>query len=97
MPTFGPAHELLGFFELVQADDLPAAEQQLDRAIQLEPENQWYLISLAQVQLRSHNLAGARRTLEPLRIATADAKLRERAEEEITEIDRFEKVLNAAR
>jgi tetratricopeptide (TPR) repeat protein len=97
MPNYGPAHELLGFFELVQGDDLPAAQQQLLTAIQLEPENQWYLISLAQVQLRSRDLSAARRTLEPLRIPTTEAKLRERAEEEITEIDRTEKRLNAPR
>ncbi len=91
MPAFGPAHELLGFFELVQGDDLPDAEQQLQRAIQLEPENQWYLISLAQVQLRSRDLAAARHTLEPLRLPTVESKLRERAEEEMTEIDRLER------
>ena len=39
MPNFGPAHELLGFFEMVQGEDLAAAEQHLQRAIQLEPEN----------------------------------------------------------
>ncbi|HEX3801136.1 MAG TPA: hypothetical protein VH413_20765 [Verrucomicrobiae bacterium] len=97
MPTFGPSHELMGFFELVQGDELADAQQQLLRAIQLEPENQWYLISLAQVQLRSRDLDAARRTLEPLRLATTEPKLRERAEEEVTEIDRFQKRLNSGR
>ena len=40
MPSFGPAHELLGFFEMAQGDNLPAAEQQLQTASSLEPENQ---------------------------------------------------------
>ncbi len=90
MPSFAPAHELLGFFELVQGDDLALAEQQMQNAIQLEPENQWYLLSLAQVQLRSRETEAARHTLEPLRLANVDAKLRERAEEQLTEIDRVE-------
>ena len=51
MPDFGPAHHLLGFFEMVQGEDLSAAEKQIQRAIQLEPENQSYLLALAQVQL----------------------------------------------
>jgi hypothetical protein len=29
MPSFGPSHELLGFFEMVQGDNLATAEQQL--------------------------------------------------------------------
>jgi len=39
MPNFGPAHELSGFFEMVQGENLAAAEQHLQLAIQLEPEN----------------------------------------------------------
>ena len=37
MPSFAPAHELLGFFEMVQGDSLATAEQHLQLAIQLEP------------------------------------------------------------
>jgi len=46
MPDFGPAHELLGFFEMVQGDNLALAEQHLQRAHRLEPENPAYLFSL---------------------------------------------------
>jgi tetratricopeptide (TPR) repeat protein len=53
MPDFGPAHELLGFFEMVQGENLALAEQHLQRAIQLEPENPACLFSLAQLQLRN--------------------------------------------
>ena len=66
MPDFGPAQHLLGFFEMVQGEDLSAAEKHIERAIQLEPENQSYLLTLAQVQLASRDPAAARRTLEPL-------------------------------
>jgi len=88
MPDFGPAHELLGFFEMVQGENLALAEQHLQRAIQLEPENPSYLFSLAQLQLRSHNLAAARQTLQPLLLPNVDATLRAHAEEMIQGIAR---------
>jgi tetratricopeptide (TPR) repeat protein len=88
MPDFGPAHELLGFFEMVQGENLSLAEQHLQRAIQLEPENPSYLFSLAQVQLRNHKLDTARRTLQPLLLPNVDATLRAHAEEMIQGIAR---------
>jgi tetratricopeptide (TPR) repeat protein len=88
MPDFGPAHELLGFFEMVQGDNLALAEQHLQRAHLLEPENPAYLFSLAQLQLRNHNLAAARSTLQPLLLPNVDAKLRAHAEEMIQGIAR---------
>jgi len=88
MPNFGPAHELLGFFEMVQGENLALAEQQLQLAIQLEPEKPAYLFSLAQVQLRNRNPAAARRTLEPLLLPNVDAKLRAQAGEMIRDIGR---------
>jgi tetratricopeptide (TPR) repeat protein len=88
MPDFGPAHHLLGFFEMVQHEDLADAEQHLQRAIQLEPENQGYLFSLAEVQLTKKDAAAARRTLESLRLPYIDAKLRADAEQMLKEMDR---------
>jgi tetratricopeptide (TPR) repeat protein len=87
MPDFAPAHELLGFFEMVQGENLAAAEQQLQLAIKLEPANQSYLLSLAQAQWRDKNPAAARRTLEPLLLPVADVQLRAHAEEMIREMN----------
>ena len=87
MPDFGPAHHLLGFFELVQGEDLPAAEKQIAIAIQLEPENQSYILSLAQVQLARRNPEAARRTLEPLRLRYVEPQVRTQAEEMIKALD----------
>jgi len=87
MPDFGPAHELLGFFEMVQGENLTLAAQHLQRAIELEPENRSYLFSLAQVQLRNHDLAAARRTLQPLLLPNVDEKLRAHAGEMIQGIN----------
>jgi tetratricopeptide (TPR) repeat protein len=81
MPNFASAHELLGFFEMVQGDDLAAAEQQLNEAIQLEPENPSYQFTLAQAQVRDRDPDDARRTLAPLLLPNVDAKLRASAQE----------------
>jgi cytochrome c-type biogenesis protein CcmH/NrfG len=87
MPNFGPAHELLGFFEMVQGENLTAAEQQLQLAIQLEPENPSYLLTLAQAQLRDRDPNAARQTLEPLLLPNVDAKFRAPAEGLIQKIN----------
>ena len=88
MPNFAPAHELLGFFEMVQGNDLVLAEQQLQYAISLEPENPSYVFTLAQVQLRNHDLDSARRTLQPLLLPNVDAKLRASAQELAQQINK---------
>jgi tetratricopeptide (TPR) repeat protein len=88
MPDFGPAHEMLGFFEMVQGENLAVAEQHLLRAIQLEPERPSYLFSLAQVQLRRRDPDAARRTLQPLMLPGVDAKLRAHAEEMLQSLSR---------
>jgi tetratricopeptide (TPR) repeat protein len=88
VPNFGPSHEQLGFFEMVQGENLAAAEQQLQLAIQLEPENPAYLFSLAQAQVRDQKPNAARLTLQPLLLPYVDKNLRANAEELIQEIDR---------
>jgi tetratricopeptide (TPR) repeat protein len=86
MPNFASAHELLGFVEMVQDENLTDAEQQLQQAIELEPENPSYLLSLAQLQMREQNAAAARQTLRPLLLPNADAKLHAAAEELLQEM-----------
>jgi tetratricopeptide (TPR) repeat protein len=81
MPDFAPAHELLGFFEMVQGDQPEVAEKQLEWAILLEPENAANVFTLAQFQFRNHTPALARQTLEPLLKSNVEAQLRERAAE----------------
>ena len=86
MPDFGPAHDLLGFVEMVQGEDLAAAEKHLAKAVQLEPENPGYQLTLAQVQLARNEPETARRTLEPLRRPYNDAKVRAHAEQMLREV-----------
>jgi tetratricopeptide (TPR) repeat protein len=87
MPDFGPAHDLLGFFDMVQGEDLAGAEQHLAKAVQLEPENQGYQLSLAQVQLARNDPSAARRTLASLRLPNVDARVRAHAEEMLRQLD----------
>jgi tetratricopeptide (TPR) repeat protein len=87
MPTFAPAHELLGFFDMVQGGDIASAEQQLNAAIQLEPENPSYLYTLAQAQIRARDPEEARRTIQPLLLPNADPKLRSAALEMMQQIN----------
>jgi len=89
MPDFGPAHHLLGFVLMAQGEDFPSAEQHLQRAIQLEPENQAYLLSLAQVQLIRKGPEAARRTLEPLLLPNVQSDIRAHAQQFLEEIERM--------
>ncbi len=88
MPNFAPAHHLIGFLEMVQGENLTNAEHELQLASRLEPENPSYLLSLAQAQIQNKDSAAARRTLEPLLLPNAEAKLRVHAEELLREISR---------
>ncbi len=88
MPEFGPAHHLLGFFELVQGDNLKEAESELKKAIELEPENQSYLLSLAQAQLINEGADTSRRTLQLLLKPSVDPQVRTHAQQMIEELDR---------
>jgi Flp pilus assembly protein TadD len=87
MPDFGPAHELLGFLEMVQGEDLAAAEKHLARAVQLEPENPGFQLSLAELQLARHDPAAARRTLTALRLPNVDPRVRAHAEAMLRHLD----------
>jgi len=88
MPDFAPAHELLGFFEMVQGDDLVTASQQLQCAIQLAPDNQSYLIALAQLEIRQQNPEAARQTLKTLLRPNVAEELRTVAQKLLAEINR---------
>ena len=80
MPYFGPAHELFGSLEMAQGGNLTLAVQHLQLAVQLEPENPYYLLALADAQARNNDPEAARRTLTTLLLPTVEAKLRTQAQ-----------------
>jgi tetratricopeptide (TPR) repeat protein len=87
MPDFGPAHHLLGFFEVIQREDLNAAETHLQKALELEPDNESYLFALAQAQWAKNDQVKARQTLESACRPSADEKIRAAARELLNRID----------
>ncbi len=87
MPNFAPSQGLLGFFELVQGEDLAAAGQHLQKAVQLDPANYWYQLQLGQAQYMVRDNDAARRTLQSLRMPYVEPKLRKSAEEILAQID----------
>ena len=88
MPDFGPAHHLLGFFEAVQRTNLVSAEKHLEIAVQLEPDNPDYLLSLAQAQLARGDTAAASRTLELLLRPYIQSSLRAEAQKLLDKLSR---------
>ena len=87
MPNFGPTHELFGIFELTQAHQPALAAAHLELAAQLEPENLYYVLALAEEQAEAKNFAAARNTLTPLLLPNVEEKLRTRAEKLLRQID----------
>lgn len=85
MPNFAQAHHLLGFFELVQGEDPNAAEQHLKRAVELEPEDPAYSLTLAQSQLGDP--PQVRRTLAPLLLPYVDKGVRDEAVKMLRQMD----------
>ena len=81
MPNFGASHELFGILEMAPDGDHKLAEQHLELAVQLEPENPYFQIALAQAQLMNQEPDAARRILTTLLLPTVEAKLRAQAEE----------------
>lgn len=81
MPDFGPAQHLLGFFELLQNEDLSSAGQHLKQAMELEPDNLAYTLTLAELEVAQRDAVGARRTLEQLCLPYVSAPLRTQAEQ----------------
>jgi tetratricopeptide (TPR) repeat protein len=81
MPDFGPAHELFGIVELSSGGQVALAEQHLQLAAQLEPENPFYQLALADVEVENHETDAARRTLDALILPNVEAKVREQAGE----------------
>jgi len=63
MPACAPAHNRLGFLEMVQADDPDAAERHLHTAAQLEPDNCNYVLMYGRLLVRAGKADKARETL----------------------------------
>lgn len=87
MPDFGPAQRLLGFIDIIQEGDLAEAEKHLQYAVALEPENESYVLTLAQAQLGNRHFQAARASLESLQKPYVATPIRKAAQELLRKLD----------
>ena len=92
MPDFGPSHELFGILEIARDGNIGVAEQHLQLAVQLEPENPHYLLALANAQARNKKPEAARQTLAALFLPSVEAKIRAQANELLQQINEMNSV-----
>ena len=90
MPSYAPAHHLLGTLDLVQGEDTQTAEKELQEAIGLEPENLTYSLTLAQARLMRHQWTDAQNILVPLCRPNVESHIRSRARELLAQMRRAE-------
>jgi tetratricopeptide (TPR) repeat protein len=76
MPSFAPAHELFGIVELSRGGDFTLAEQHLQAAIQLAPENAYYQLALAEAEWQNHQAEAARRCVNALLLPSVEGEVR---------------------
>jgi hypothetical protein len=58
-------------------------------ALRLEPQNKWYALTLAQLQVRTQEYEAAKKTLEPLLAGDADPALKRSAESTMKMIEYY--------
>jgi tetratricopeptide (TPR) repeat protein len=80
MPRFSHAHYLLGNIYLVSGKNLTEGMQAIKTALQLEPQNKQFALTLAQIQAQMEDYSGAKKTLEPLLVADTDPVVKSAAE-----------------
>jgi len=80
MSGFAPAYYRLGFLALTTGEKLKEGVGLLKTAIRLAPQNQHFALTLAQLQARTQDYVGAKKTLEPLLALDSDPALKSSAE-----------------
>jgi tetratricopeptide (TPR) repeat protein len=79
MPGFANSYHLMAEVYLGSGASLDESERALRTALQLDPQNKYFALTLAQIQLRQGAYDQAKRTLEPLLAPDADQNLKEPA------------------
>jgi tetratricopeptide (TPR) repeat protein len=89
MPGFGAAYNLLGFVYLVSGENISEGVEVMKTAVNLEPQNKAFALTLAELQLRLQDYAGARKTLEPLVAGDDESGERTQAQSLMKMIDSY--------
>jgi len=80
MPGFAQAHYAVGALAAMTGENLKEGMDEVKTALKLEPQSKWFVLTLAQLQVRMQDYAAAKKTLEPLLTADADPSLKNSAE-----------------
>jgi tetratricopeptide (TPR) repeat protein len=89
MPGFGPAYNLLGFVYLLSGENVAEGVDVMKTAVKLAPQNKHIALTLAELQLRMQDYAGAKKTLEPLVDSDDEPRIKERAQSIMSLIDSY--------
>jgi tetratricopeptide (TPR) repeat protein len=80
MPGFASAYYQLGYLSLTTGEKMKEAVDLLRTAIRLAPQNRHFALTLAQLQARTQDYAGAKKTLEPLLALDSEPSVKSSAE-----------------
>src|SRR5262245_48945883 len=89
MPGFAPSYHTLAEVHLAVGDSLEEADQALKTAMQLDPQNRFFALTLAQLQIKQNSYDEARKTLGPLIAADADPAIKQSAQHLMELLDSY--------
>lgn len=80
-PTFTPSYELFAFLSVVTNDGLAEAAAAMQKAVNLQPGNEGYILRLAEIYMKLDKFAEATAVIERISRTTDDPQLKQRAEQ----------------
>lgn len=89
-PGFAESYRLLAFVNLVNNTNLDEAVQAIKKAIALEPGNQWFAVTLAQIYARQQKFDEGKKLAERLAQTATEPQLRAEANNVLQMISRYE-------
>src|SRR5262249_3769048 len=89
MPGFAGSYQLMAEVYLTDGENLEEAERALKTATQLDPQNKYFALTLARLQIRQGSYDQARKTLGPLVAMDADPGLKASAQSMMTLIETY--------
>jgi len=87
MPHYAPAYDLLAFVNLASDQEIDESIRLVQTGIRLAPKRTGFLLTLAQLQLRKRDWAGARKSLSLILARKPDESLKRLASELLEETD----------
>lgn len=91
MPTHADSYNLLGILDLVGTSDLDGAIALVRKGITLSPHRKDFLLTLAQLQMRKEDFAGARASLRALLSGAVEQNLEQLALAVLEQLDNTER------